>query len=410
MSIDLGAITNARRVAYDEVTVRILNDLGGRYRVIQAISAPLTNEHGARLATGSLQAELASGSQGRLAFTGQQPVRSGAMELYSSERGTADSFTVVYSLVQPETLQAGTYTGAFIFTLETGSSGTVDTLNVPIRLTVEPIAGLEFTDGSPRRVSWNRLEPGSEGDPLAIGLRLIQNLPAQAEIVHVLDGPLRNERGDTVPWTAMHLVTASPDGSILDKPLEQRVTFPLASGSATGGIQLSYRIAVPAGQPAGRYRAQVQVQLLSQTIAYPIEAEVVPIMALEVRAADGGPPRMGFGQLLPGKQSEIKQLVLDIRSNMGQPYEVSQDLAHPLVSPDGHLLPAEALVCSISQPPIGQAMVSGEAAVDAGRRVLYRSDERGSSATLALQCAVRVPEYATAGDYQTSLTFTITSF
>ncbi len=411
MSIDLGTITNARRVAYDEVTVRVQNNVGGRYRVIQSVSAPLTNEHGVRLEPGLVTLELASGSQGRLAFTGQQSMRSAPMELYTSERGAADSFIVVYSLPRPDALQVGTYTGAVTFTLETGSAGTVDTLTVQMRVTVESIAGLEFADSSPRRVGWNRLEPGVESDPVSISLQLIQNLPAHAELVHILDGPLRNDRGDVLPWQSAHVVYVSPEGGLLDRPLEQRLALPLSSGaSSTGSIQLSYRVTIPPGQPAGRYRAQIQVQLLSQTIAYSIEAEVMPVLALEVRSPEGGAPSMGFSHLFPGKQSEPKQIVLDIRTNTGEQYEVLQDLAHPLVSSDGHILPAEALVCSVSQPPTGQALMSSEAPVAAGRRSLYRSDARGSPVTLALQCGVRVPEDAFAGDYQTSLTFTITSF
>ena len=108
MSIDLGTITNARRVAYDEVTVGVQNDVGGRYRVIQSVSAPLTNEHGVRLEQGLITMELASGSQGRLAFTGQQSMRSAPMELYTSEQGNADSFSVVYSLPRLDAGQAGT--------------------------------------------------------------------------------------------------------------------------------------------------------------------------------------------------------------------------------------------------------------------------------------------------------------
>ena len=421
-SIDLGDMDGLRPTTHEEVTIRISNTSGTQYRMFQLLSGRLINEQGAVLEDSAVMVEVRGGNSGTVRFRASTPLSGATVELFTSNgSGTPETLTAIYSLSGTELPAAGTYVGAITYTLQTVDGSAVDSQTLPIRLRVQAIASLSPAEDSFDRVSFGSLEPGKTAPPRRLSLALASNTPGPIQVSQFMDAPLVNEGGEELPLSAVH-ISASVAGTVsLDSALEPRMRLVANDHGAKSirRLDLLYTVIIPEDQPAGFYRGILRFAFAaaagmggaeSLTFQCPIEVEVLPVLSLSMQPAAGGALELTFTGLTPGQTSPPQALLIEVKTNTRRAYEVSQELAHRLVSDEGHQLPEEAFICETTGAARGQFRMAHSTRVPVGKSSLYQSDERGAPTKFSLSCYVKISPDTTAGTYRSSLLFTVTSF
>ncbi len=417
IDLEFGRVAPGETSETRELEVTCTNTGSGRYRLYQQFSGGLTNERGDRLPDGQLVMQVSQGIRGQ-AFGGTIVLVSDAVqELYqSNDAGASDTLLIGYALVPAADITSGVYRGIVRFTVESLETGAIETQTMRVQAEIAGQTDVQFQPFSPRRVDFGQVDPGEEAAPIELSLLVRSNRQGTLSVLHELIEPLQNEHGTRVGDGALQLSAASPQGS---RPwqapglgLEELLTN---RGGELDRFQLAYRASLPQDQAAGRYRgsARVQVRHEGTVIAdhlVPLELIVPEVLMMTVSGAVNGEESLHFTRVESGSQPAEQTMVVQVRSNLGRPYQVLAGLDHPLVLPTGEELPAESLLWSLPQPGKGTALIASGAPVHVGFEPLYRSDGDGSSDSFVLAYRLSIPAQARDGMYSGHIRFTITVF
>ncbi len=413
-SIDLGQL-GADRPATEQVALQMTNDVAKQYRLVQSVPGPIVNERGTALRPDALVMEITGGNSGTVRVRGVFPVQAATTELFvSNPQGQSDQLTLLYSVPPTVSPEAGTYRGSITYTLELADGSASRTLTMPLQLRVSSVVGLQVAANSSPRVDFGSLEPGRRSQPKSVSFAVTLNAPGPVRVMQSLEAPLTNERGQTIGFDHVHMVT---DGSQADRPVEPQMTLlsidqPLGTQQP---VQVTYTLDVPEGQQAGVYHTVATIALSGAVIAggggvvqVPLEVAVPSVLSMTVAPSAGQALALNFAHLVPGQTSPAQTLTVAIQSNIGQPYEVVQELARQLISDDGRQLPADALRFAGTGALVGVLAAPQLTSVPVGRSVVYRSDALGSQTSFSVAYQVQIPPDAAAGTYRSSLLYTVT--
>jgi hypothetical protein len=142
----------------------------------------------------------------------------------------------------------------------------------------------------------------------------------------------------------------------------------------------------------------------------PVEVDVKEEFTLSVRSLDDAGQSLRFSRTGTGRQQEAQHMLVDIRTNMGRPYQVHFGLDHPLVLDSGEQLPPDSLAVTVEHQGPGRVLHASSTPVGAGYQPLYESDSGGSPGSLTVHCRLSIPPDAAAGEYRARLRFSITMF
>lgn len=400
-----------------EATVEVTTDIGKKYRVYQEMLIPFTNSQGEVIPNDSLTFYTVQGSnaRGNLDAEQKQPIRGGRSLLYTSNsQGQGDSFILAYGLSLPEGIAGGTYGGRIMFTLEAvDGSQTPQKKYLNAAVTLEAQAGLEVITSIGKTIELKAGELLQEKNEVIFKItgnlgqsyRLIQSwpeplraeekeLPLENIIVKVGEGKKGVVAGEeNVRWGNTVLYTSNPQG-------EQDV------------VLVSYHLAEPVAAKAGMYRGRVRFFLETPT---PLEIEqpnlnflvrIEPTFELKVTPDMGG--RIEFRDLKPKQPPKINEVVLEVATNQGRAYQVSQKVSSLLTNQDGKAIAKEQFV--FYEQKISEGGVLKQPArtpVEVGETTLFISDENGSPAQFKIIYELTIPRDLTAGNYSSQITYSI---
>lgn len=232
---------------------------------------------------------------------------------------------------------------------------------------------------------------------------------AQYRLESVLSSPLVNERGQTLPPSAVHLqITGNTTG---------RVRFsshaPLSNGSmelfvsdASGTAEtltVIYGVIVEQLPPAGTYTGAITYTaqaidgsgIATETI--PVRLMVNPVVGFDI--APDSWDRVELGSLEPGQASEAKRLSIVIDTNLVGAYQLVQSVEAPLVNERGESLELSTVRVSV----VSGGSIRTEGALEP-RMVLLQTDRNADTHTrIELWYSVTVPESQLAGWYRGTL-------
>lgn len=140
-------------------------------------------------------------------------------------------------------------------------------------------------------------------------------------------------------------------------------------------------------------------------------AEIIPV--LELKVSDQATSELKFGNITPSAiqsvMSPVKKINLDIRSNTGEPYIVTQSFSGPMQNTQGSTIDLEKLKFR-AIPSGGQGSgVNTFTNSSSAAQTIYRSNETGQSQTVQLEFQLEVPVAQAPGDYSAFLTFTVST-
>jgi hypothetical protein len=417
--LDFGTVTPGEASRTEELELTLASTGGGQYRVYQELPGLLVNERGERLPERVLRMQIARGLSGRPRTGGIIAVSDSLQELFVSDAaGTSDTLLLAYSILPEGPRPAsGSYRGVLRFTVESLSTGAVVTQTINVRAEVTASFGLDRDPASPSWLSYSEVEPGARTPAQELALRLTNNTASPTEVTHELVEPLANARGDRLPAEAVRAAVLSSVGGREERPMsgqpEPVVTDPRGEVSS---LRVAYAVAVPDAQPAGSYRGTLRLRLTGMgtippaELLVPIEVSVKEIFTLSVRSLEDAGHTLRFSRTGTGSEAQEQHMLVDIRTNMGRPYQVLFGLDHPLVLETGDTLPADALAVSVEHTGAGQIVHAAGSPVSVGYQPLYQSDGSGSPGSFVVQYRLGIPRDAKAGEYKARLRFSITTF
>ena len=416
LDLDFGTVTPGEPSQTEELELAITSSGGSPYRVYQEFDA-LTNERGERLPDGAVVLQLSQGSTGARSAGGALPVASYPQELFVSDSsGTSDTVVVAYAMPARRELPAGSYRGVVRFSVE-AAGGSVDTQTLTVHAEVVTAVRLEWSGSGPRRVELGEIEPGQRSAEAELLFTIVNNTASPTQLAQELTEPLANERGETLPHDAVASSVSSPEGRTPWQPLGASPQLLVTDERSAGHpVRVAYAATVPPEQPAGRYRGSLRVRLMhlgapsSDELLLPLELIVREVFTMTVASAGGTGEALRFRSALREGGPEEQRLVVEVRTNLGRPYQVLAGLDYPLVLNTGQQLPAEALVCAASDAQRGTVLAAPNKPLAIGYNPLYASDASGSPDRFTLTCGVHIPPEAREGVYEGRLRFTMTMF
>lgn len=155
----------------------------------------------------------------------------------------------------------------------------------------------------------------------------------------------------------------------------------------------------------------VQVQAALKSAAADYKATITPI--LELTISQTGQSELKFGDISPSSSGPTaalpKIIVVEVKSNTGERYQVTQKLAGPLQNAAGDGIELENLKFrSRSEGGSGNPVTDLTPATDSAQTV-FVSDNAGTSEVVSIEYELTIPPTQAPGDYSSFLTYTASS-
>ena len=148
----------------------------------------------------------------------------------------------------------------------------------------------------------------------------------------------------------------------------------------------------------------------TKTINTDSKAAIGPV--LELTVSQKGQSELKFGNVRPSALGPIVvgpvRMLIDVKANTGERYQITQSMNGPLENAEGHKLGLEYLKFKTSCLSSGTA-VSSLTNVSESAQIIFTSDIQGSSDTISSEYTLTVPPTQEPGDYSANLTYTVSS-
>ncbi len=151
-------------------------------------------------------------------------------------------------------------------------------------------------------------------------------------------------------------------------------------------------------------------EVISESRTIKVHAKVEPIFLVEV-AARTGENIIEFGavQRAGDETVETKPVQVDIAvvSNLGVPYQITQQMTHPLTNEEGTILSKENFRVQTEQAVYGKGKIPAPEAIVSEDQLLFESSPQGVSDRFTASYWLKIPPTQPGGEYQTNIVYTI---
>jgi len=414
-----GKITNIGQWINKEVTVQITTDINKQYRVIQTLLEPLTDAVGNTIPENNLVVYCLRGTNkyGTMNVESQRPISLGRMIIYTSnQQGLSDSFILVYGLQIQPGQSPGLYRGRLAYTLEPiDSTQSPDTMVLNMSCEVKTQASIEInTVLGGRIIRLNPERPDAVSGEIIV--KINGTLGSQFRILQIPE-PLVSSEGRELSYQALEFDVREAslgqaqvvETSLSAKPQVVYVSSP--SGEPDTFV-INIRIKDLDQEKAGRYRGSLKYLLEGGNI----KAGLIDSISIEVdnpRVFDlVATPQMGgtivFRDLKPLESPRVYQVDFKIETNIGRPYQISQNLISEFTNQEGKIIPKEYFTLRTeSLDTKGILKLPNKTESKIGDMVLFVSDELGSPDTFRVIYELSSPLNIKPGDYSTRINYSL---
>jgi hypothetical protein len=413
-----------------EVSVQIASDIGKQYRLIQMLLEPLTNPQGISIPLNNFLMYGLRNTSGAINVEQEIYASLGSTVIYTSNQlGGPDSFVLVYSLKGPFDVPPGEYRGRISFTLEP-----IDSTQAPVTQILNIFAVIETestieikTETGARVISLSSANLETQVKDVLVDCK--GDFGSQFRISQLLLQPLQTEEGKELSAEAINFkITGVIKGS------GQIETTPILANQKeliyTSGVQgesenfaITYTLVNPEEYNAGKYRAKIayiveKSGMQNYQESFDLEVEISPIFDLIITPELGG--MIKFRNIKPSSQPKVSasEAIIEVKSNIGKKYQVSQKAFSELVNKEGKVIPTEYF--TIRTEPIdntdineGIGKIKGVLKLPKNTPVskedtgVFISDEKGSPDKFKVIYELNVPLDVGPGDYTANVVYSI---
>lgn len=402
------------------VTVSITADVNQQYQLVQTLVEPLANTQGFLLPASSFSVYAIKDGKatGTLNAERELPVSEGRAVVYTSDiQGMSASFTLVYVLKNSENILPGSYQGKLVFMVESpGAAQPVAPVVITITADIESLGTfVDITTATgAKTIVLNSAKAETSSFDLVVDIK--KSLKEQFEISQSVTRLPESRQGKQLfPET----LTVSAHGH--RRGGGTAGSMPLTKGeqtlyiSGTGGDEdcfvITYSLVDFEKQNAGNYQAEVQYFLKTQSGQkflgnFALDITIDRLLDLTVTPEhDSG---IRFQDVRLDQRPSRSEIVVEIRSNLGRQYQVSQQLPAALVNNEGKSIPSRYFTLRLADVGTkGLLQFDQPTAVKTGEMVLFVSDKDGSPDKFRIIYEFSADAHVEAGDYTGRIVYTI---
>jgi hypothetical protein len=193
----------------------------------------------------------------------------------------------------------------------------------------------------------------------------------------------------------------------------QQIIYTSSVRGEADSFVITFNLGDFAKQRAGNYRTRIRYFFEGIDVAgarlidtLGLEIENPSVFDLIVTPETGGIIKFrDIRPLQPPKRSEI---TVEIKSNMGKRYQLSQKVLSDLTTKEGYVIPEKYFTLkTVSLDAKGTIKFPDRVPVKKGDSVLFISDQEGSSDKFTLIYELSIPADYRAGDYSTRIVYSL---
>jgi len=412
-------VSNFEPFTSKELIVDVTSDIGKRYQLIQTLLDPLTNNAGVTLPQNSFIVYGIRGSNkyGNLSAEQESPVSVGRTIIYTSDTsGLTDSLKLIFMIKNTFQATSGSYRGRIALTLEpidSNLSSVTAIVNVFADISVESSVEMKTVTGS-KIIS---LDLSREEKRFSeVGVNIKGETGAQFRIFQQLSEIFESSDGNRLPPDAVNFwISGSTKGSGPAQaiPLSNRkdMVYESSARGETDNFTITYGLTDSGNLRAGLYRSNIKYtleglnrnELLSD---FGFEVTVPRIFELNITPELGG--TIQFRDVKAKEPPKVSEVVIEVKSNIGKPYQVSQQLLAGLVNKDGKSIPVKNFTLrEVNIQTKGSLRYTTPTEVRTGDMVLFASDAQGASDKFKVVYELIPSLDIEAGDYSSRFTYSI---
>jgi len=408
------------------VRINISSDVSTRYEVDQRIIQPLESRDVPGLSIRDnfvFRGLTGTNRYGNLRIpTGDTPLRQEDQLYISDNTGNPDSFTLVYGLIHPEEIEAGDYYGRIGFTLTPiGSTRQPVTqiLEVHVNITREASARPRIEITTPTGSKQIVLNPKREETKTAsLIIKINGKFKKPFTIKQFLSQQPESLEGERLDYDAINfMVKDVTKGATVNQltalsGMPQNIYSSAADAEAENNLVVSYSLGDLSQQQAGKYRSRIQYLLdemgvESRLDSIGLDVENAPIFDLVITPQDQKYV-IEFRDLKPRGPAKRNEIVIEIKTNRGKKYQVTQEVHSDLRDKEGRVIPSKYFTFTTeSLGTKGKLSSTEKKEVKGGNTILFISDELGSPDKFKVIYELSCSEDVRAGDYASSVTYSL---
>ncbi len=411
------------------VKFTVVSDISKRYEIRQRIESPLKNRDNPSIVIRDnfvVRGLRGSNKYGDLRIPpGDIAVRNDELIYVSNPAGTQDSFTLVYGIINSQVLTPGYYTGRIsLILVPIGSAQSQVTKVIDVYATVSDDGVLSsVTIKAAEGFNSIVLMPASDG-----GMRSSANAVVTINgifrepfrILQMVPRPIQSQGNRSIDYR--DILFSVPDAKIgvavnQPTPLSNRIQTVYTSrpdGSADKAFVIAYALGNPLGLVAGNYNSRIQYILESsgrQVNLGALDLEIRQERIFEVSISPQDQRySITFDNLKSSDGPRTSEVLIEVKSNTGRRYQVTQDVLQELTSLEGGKIPAKyfSMRTLATDKTKGNLKLKDKAAVEKGSALLFVSDNNGSADSFKVFYELISPPDLRAGNYSSRITYTLT--
>ena len=400
-----------------DVRIRVNTNESQQYQIYARLIDPLTNEQGQTLGPTAIKLYGMPGSNGSGSLYIQTPQNLSQAEdlLYtSSPNGDSDSFTVVYQTRNDWVTLGGNFNGRILFTVRGGGSQETAILNISLDKTSELKVNFEGPNHSKtielsqrdlKSLDLPTVEVSINGNPGGL-IRIYQevnSLPSDSTAAEVNPQLIKTQT-----------ISDDHDSPVINAPtnLTRGRNLLCESSKSTSACIVKFELdpEIFSEHPQGDYRSQIKFIAQGDSIleeeSFDLHVAIEPNIEMSVVLPPEG---MKFGDVVPGLEPKISEVTVNIKSNLGRPYMISQRVVSAMTNQSGDTVPPEYFTIktdSLDGGP-GKGAFDSFQSVKPGDSTIFFSDNKGSSTQFKVFYRLKSSSNMKPGNYTTSITYSL---
>lgn len=394
-----------------EMRVRVTATGDVQYQVFQQLISPLVNERGITIQRPVLLASILPGSSGSgtVYLSSYEPVSRGEQLLYtSSANGMSESFTIVYKVDTSNLVDSGSFNGLIQYVLRPVSGGERKTVNANVFIESNAQLSIEVEGSGAKNLI--RLDSKRDTLPAYVKFTFSGNTSGNLRVYQeFLTYPINDLNSEPESGTLKMYSEGAQNGELLfpstgDVPRNRVLVYKSSQQSDS----FSTRFLIPPDQlpkmSAGNYRGVVRFSFESEheTRNFDLNFEIVVSQLFEISLSFPKGP-VDFSRVLPGTPPQIKEIDVEVMSNLRRPYVVNQRVGDLLTNQKGEQIPQKYFVSrqELLNESVGKVAHQQFSPVEIGESQIFKSDTIGSPTKFKVFYQLSPFDKMNAGDYKT---------
>jgi len=355
---------------------------------------------------------------GTLSVENEIPLSQDRQIIYTSgQNGASDSFTLVYGLVNDQGLESGSYRGRIGFVLEP-----IDSTQLPISVVLNVLVELDTSKTvvevtTPNNSKELILRPDKQQiDSASVFFQIKGPVGRNFRILQLVTEPPVSNDGDILDWKNVTFMGRdAKTGRLLNEitPLSPKLeTLYEANGSEADSFTFDYSLADMSAKKAGIYKTAVkyilEVNNSEQRLLATLLLKVDNPRIFELIVTPEGSGVVRFTDVKPSQPAKASEVSIEVKTNTGKLYQVSQILRSELINREGNVIaPKYFTLKEESLETKGRLRFLSAVPVNPGEMVLFTSDAKGSADKFKVIYELSSSFDIRPGDYSTGLTYSI---